>query len=90
MSDETPTDTPETAPETATERQRRERESWPIRLLVRTGEAWTVSPAGPFQRREDALRWVQTQGQDGATYLPARVAPAAVTVQPRQLVEVGL
>lgn len=93
MSDETPTQEalPETTPEATAEKARRERESWPIRLLVRQGDAYTVHPtAGPFQRREEALRWVQAQGADGATYLPARLAPAATTVQPRTLVEVGL
>ena len=86
--DKTTETPPEPAPETTAEKARRERESWPIRLFMKSGDSWVLTD-GSYARREDAMSWVQRNGVDGRTYLPARVSPTATTVRPRELVDVS-
>lgn len=80
-------ETNQTEPETVEEREKRTRKTVPIRLWVGSDAAgW--KPVGPetFADERDAWRWVEKNGQDGASYQPVR-AYGAKKVQPRKLVE---
>ncbi len=83
---ENPTVTPETtnttppepapaAPTTETDKARRERASYPIRLLPQI-DATTYGPpldGVSFATIEQAERWVRDSGMPGLTYMLARV-----------------
>lgn len=86
MDTENPTVTPETAtttppeptpaaPANEADKARRERASYPIRLLPQI-DATTYGPPLPdvqFGTIEQAERWVRDSGTPGATYMLARV-----------------
>lgn len=84
--------TTDPAPETPAESAaKRERETWPIRILERVGDLYRVhAAAGTFARAEQAQRWIARQGADDGVYLPARTPDKATRVQPRRVEEVEL
>lgn len=69
---------PETEPPASTETPaaKRERASYPIRLMREDGETF-AKPSGPeFSTIEQAERWILRDGEPGVTYLLARVIGA--------------
>lgn len=71
----TPEPPPATAPTTEADKARRERASYPIRLLPQI-DATTYGAPLPdvqFATLEQAERWVRDSGTPGATYMLARV-----------------
>jgi hypothetical protein len=87
MTDET--QTPETKePDAAA---KRERQTYPIRLLVRRTDAngatsWSPLGDHSFDTIAAAERWVKVEGVENATYLLARVIGAR-EVLPRKMTE---
>lgn len=86
MSDDTPNgESPE-----STEKAKRERTSYPIRLLRRREDGSFEAPDGPsFTTIDAAEKHILTEGQPGATYMIARVIGARRRPKPA-LEEVAL
>ena len=94
MSDETQTQTPEPTPdppkpEADTAAAKRERQTYPIRVLAKRPDGgWDLVPGAPsFDTIAKADRWLFTEGADGATFLLARVIGGPRTVEPRKVTE---
>jgi hypothetical protein len=92
---ETPAETTDTGSDIGTsdtpaEKAKRERETWPIRMLVldRGGLLRIVPDAGPFDDARAAKRWVRQNGDEGKTYLPAKWPAQAHKVPSRDVEDV--
>lgn len=70
------TETPATEAEKAT----RERRSFPVRLL----RTWDLVPGASFDKIEQAEAWMREHGDDGASYMMARIIDVK-KVPPRRL-----
>lgn len=75
--------------ETPSEKESRDRRSFPIRLFRLFDGGWLPVDAGPFAKIGQAEQWIKAQGVDDATYMMARVI-GAQKVLPRRVEEVGL
>lgn len=78
-----PADPPDTAA------AKRERQTYPIRVLAkRLDGGWELLAGAPAHDTiAKAERWVMSEGADGATFLLARIIGGPRTVEPRKVTE---
>lgn len=91
LAPETPPDPPKPADPTDTAAAKRERQTYPIRVLSRQPDGdWSLVPpvaAPSFDTIAKAERWLMAEGNDGETFLLARIIGGPRTVEPRKVTE---
>ena len=74
-----------TKPETIGEKAKRERDTWPYRILEVGSDAETMRlvPGVQFDERRKAEAWVKKNGAEGKLYVPATMPEDAQEVVPK-------
>lgn len=74
------------------EKAKRERDTWPYRIVevASDGETMKLVPGVQFDERRKAEAWIRRQGAEGKFYVPATMPEDALEVVPKSFRSVPL